>query len=98
MAIYKSVVPVIDIGNVSFIVNTKKCGKGSIKCVATHADGKEAVVINEKLEEYIYRIKVLVKKTGPLHLHIDYVPPNSNIQLTSKSSKKIKSFNNYLKT
>lgn len=58
-------------------MNTKKCGKGSVKCKATHSDGHEAVVFHEKLEEYIFRIKILPAKTGPLHLHICYQEPNT---------------------
>ncbi|RNA32632.1 hypothetical protein BpHYR1_053009 [Brachionus plicatilis] len=70
-----STLPIVDIRNVSFIVNTKKCGKGSVKCKATYSDGNEAVVIHEKLEEYIFRVKIIPTKTGPMHLHVCHVPP-----------------------
>ena len=59
-------------------VNTKKCGRGKLRCIATYPGDKQAPVNIEKLAKHIYRIRVKAEKTGPLHLFIDHIalPPS----------------------
>ncbi|RMZ93597.1 hypothetical protein BpHYR1_018140 [Brachionus plicatilis] len=65
--------PKLDISNVSFIVNTKKCGSnGEVRCTARHPDGSQAPVKYEYLDESIYRVKIFPLKTGIMHLRFEH--------------------------
>jgi hypothetical protein len=59
-----------------FKVNTKKCGKGILRCMATYPDGSEAFIKKEQVAHHIYRITIFVHTTNKLDLYIDHIPVN----------------------